>query len=188
MFLKLFKSQVVSLIICLSYVACTHANDKINTITEFEKWIENKIFCKSPTTTLSIVDKDFVTQIKKLGFDIDITIDKESGHYEAEILTNNKLNSLFGFNIQRIIFYQTYSINAFYADIQASPKNLKNIVENRRAARFSLLFDVDPENVFTFPTSKPDLLQPYGRKNQAIIIKTTDQEDISSIGCWKFDY
>lgn len=187
MYHKFFNIKVILLLISLFTVVCVDANEKINTIPEFQNWVENKILCKNPAIEVSIMDKDFVTQMKQLGFDIDIITDEDSQSYEGEVLINNKSIKVFDFNLQKISFYQD-SGAVFYAFVQASPNSLKKIIENHGLDKFLFTGKIEENDVFTFLTSKPELGNPYGIENKAITIKTTNQDGVSIIGCSKFDY
>lgn len=187
MYHKCINNRIILLLICIFSVACIHANEKIDTIPKFQNWLESKVLCKNPAIKISIIDKDFVTQMKQLGFDIDITTDEDSQSYEGEVLINNKSITVFDFNLQKISFYQD-SGAVFYAFVQASPSSLKKIIENHGLDKFLFAGKIEENDVFTFLTSKPELGNPYGIENQAIIIKTTNQDGVSMIGCSKFDY
>lgn len=159
--------------------------EKINTVEAFQVWVEKSILCKEVVQDIFVTDDNFVKQMQQLRFTVDMDLDKESGIYEGEVVTNS-IPVIFNFKLQKISFYQDRG-KGFYAFVEASPEQLKQVVMDSKLDQYSI--GNEQENViYTFLTGKPVKENPYGIGSKGIVISRTDQSGISRIGCQQFDY
>lgn len=181
------KKRIILISLIMILIKIVHAEEtkEIGTVEVFQAWAETGVLCKDSAQDKTITDDNFVKQMQQLKFTVDMDVDKESGIYEGQVITDN-IPVIFGFKLQKISFYQD-SGKGFYAFVEASPKQLKQVVIDSKLDQYPIV-NKQENVIYTFLTGKPVKENPYGIESKGIVISKTDQSSISRIGCQQFDY